>query len=54
MRISLIGVGYVGLVTGACFAETGHHVVCMDVDNAKIEGLKGGASPSMSHNLKKS
>ena len=45
MRISLIGVGYVGLVTGACFAETGHHVVCMDVDNAKIEGLKGGRMP---------
>jgi UDPglucose 6-dehydrogenase len=45
MRISLIGVGYVGLVTGACFAETGNHVVCMDVDAAKIEGLKAGYIP---------
>lgn len=45
MRISLVGVGYVGLVTGACFAETGNHVVCMDIDTAKIEGLKGGRIP---------
>lgn len=45
MRISVVGVGYVGLVTGACFAETGNHVVCMDVDSTKIERLKEGSIP---------
>lgn len=45
MRISVIGVGYVGLVTGACFAETGNNVICMDVDEKKIEGLREGIIP---------
>jgi UDPglucose 6-dehydrogenase len=45
MRISIVGVGYVGLVTGACFAETGNHVVCMDIDPQKIEKLAGGEVP---------
>lgn len=45
MKISVIGSGYVGLVTGACLAELGHHVVCMDVDTAKIEMLKAGEIP---------
>lgn len=45
MRIGIIGSGYVGLVTGACFAEFGVHVVCMDRDEAKIKSLKGGKVP---------
>jgi UDPglucose 6-dehydrogenase len=42
MRIVLIGTGYVGLVSGACLAEFGHHVVCVDKDNNKIKSLKQG------------
>jgi UDPglucose 6-dehydrogenase len=45
MRISVIGVGYVGLVTGACFAETGNSVVCMDIDDRKITRLRAGEIP---------
>jgi UDPglucose 6-dehydrogenase len=45
MKIAIIGTGYVGLVTGTCFAETGHEVVCVDVDAAKIERLRGGGIP---------
>ena len=37
MRVSIIGTGYVGLVTGACLAEKGHDVVCVDVDAAKVD-----------------
>ena len=39
MKITVVGTGYVGLVAGACFAETGNDVLCVDVDAAKIEGL---------------
>ena len=42
MRVSVFGTGYVGLVTGACLAEVGHQVVCVDVDVAKIAGLREG------------
>ncbi len=45
MTIAVIGTGYVGLVTGTCFAETGNRVVCMDVDEAKIKMLKEGEVP---------
>jgi len=45
MRVTVFGTGYVGLVTGTCLAESGHHVVCVDVDCAKIEGLKQGIVP---------
>jgi UDPglucose 6-dehydrogenase len=42
MRIVMIGTGYVGLVSGACFADFGHRVTCVDNDVAKIEALRGG------------
>jgi UDPglucose 6-dehydrogenase len=45
MRVSVFGTGYVGLVTGACLAEVGHQVVCVDIDAAKVEGLKQGRIP---------
>jgi len=41
MKITAIGTGYVGLVTGACLAEMGNHVVCLDVDAEKIRVLNG-------------
>jgi UDPglucose 6-dehydrogenase len=45
MKITIIGTGYVGLVTGACLAEMGNHVLCLDVDAAKIRILESGALP---------
>jgi len=45
MRLTIFGSGYVGLVTGACMAETGNHVVCVDIDEQKTERLKAGDVP---------
>ena len=45
MRIGMVGTGYVGLVSGTCFAEFGHTVICVDKDAAKIERLKNGEIP---------
>src|SRR5262245_57093500 len=45
MRIAVVGSGYVGLVSGACLADFGHEVTCIDSDAAKIEALKAGIMP---------
>ena len=45
MRIAIIGTGYVGLVSGACFSDFGHHVVCVDKDASKIDALDKGVMP---------
>uniref|UniRef100_UPI0032B23E4F 2-dehydropantoate 2-reductase N-terminal domain-containing protein n=1 Tax=uncultured Aquincola sp. TaxID=886556 RepID=UPI0032B23E4F len=45
MKITVVGAGYVGLVTGACLAEMGNHVVCLDVDERKIAMLQRGEIP---------
>ena len=45
MKVCIIGVGYVGLVTGVCLAEIGHDVICVDNVESKIEKLNNGISP---------
>jgi UDPglucose 6-dehydrogenase len=51
MNITVIGTGYVGLVTGACFAKMGNDVYCVDIDKKKIEGLKNNVLPIFEPNL---
>ncbi len=45
MRVAMIGTGYVGLVSGACFADFGHHVTCIDKDQEKVDMLRSGGIP---------
>ncbi|MEL6989215.1 MAG: 2-dehydropantoate 2-reductase N-terminal domain-containing protein, partial [Bacteroidota bacterium] len=45
MKITVVGTGYVGLVTGTCLAETGNEVVCVDIDKDKVERMKKGEVP---------
>ena len=45
MNIAVVGTGYVGLVTGTCLAETGNHVICVDINKEKVEMMKDGRVP---------
>ena len=45
MKIAIVGTGYVGLVAGACFAENGNDVICVDKDEAKVRLLRRGRMP---------
>lgn len=45
MKLAVVGTGYVGLVTGTCFAETGNHVTCIDIDEAKVAKMRQGVVP---------
>lgn len=45
MNIAVVGTGYVGLVSGACFAESGNHVICVDIDAKKVERMRNGEVP---------
>lgn len=53
MRITVVGTGYVGLVTGTCLAETGNHVCCVDIDERKVEKLRQGIMPIYEPGLEK-
>jgi len=53
MKIAVVGTGYVGLVTGTCFAETGNKVVCVDIDQSKVEKLKSGQITNYEPGLEK-
>lgn len=51
MNIAVVGTGYVGLVTGTCLAETGNHVVCVDIDQVKVAAMQRGEVPIYEPNL---
>lgn len=53
MKITVVGTGYVGLVTGTCLAETGNHVCCVDIDQRKVEKLRNGIMPIYEPGLEK-
>lgn len=53
MKIAVAGTGYVGLVAGVCFAEVGHEVTCVDVDEKKVEIMKSGVSPIYEQDLER-
>ena len=53
MNIAVVGTGYVGLVSGTCLAETGNHVICVDIDQTKVELMQGGEVPIYEPNLDK-
>ncbi|MGZ4116860.1 MAG: 3-hydroxyacyl-CoA dehydrogenase NAD-binding domain-containing protein, partial [Bacteroidia bacterium] len=45
MNIAVVGTGYVGLVTGTCLAETGNHVICVDINKDKVQKMQAGVVP---------
>ena len=51
MNIAVVGTGYVGLVTGTCLADTGNHVICVDIDATKVQAMKNGKVPIYEPNL---
>jgi UDPglucose 6-dehydrogenase len=53
MKITVVGTGYVGLVTGTCLSETGNHVCCVDIDQRKVEKLRNGGMPIYEPGLEK-
>jgi len=53
VKIAIVGTGYVGLVTGTCFAETGNKVTCVDIDKSKVQMLSAGQITIYEPGLKK-